>query len=230
MNYLDGASAGFGSCFFTLKHHVMERCTFTYGDSVTNPDIFGTKNSFYGIFRAILINAKENKQFFNNKNYFTVKDLIDYLLSLRKEMPTEMSNNFDVYIPIQYIEAQVHGEINLFNDVDCFYIDESFKDTEINEQAEGISELYDIKIFWIPERKIHVKDIGDEFWGPIISVLARKIISKFNIADEYINAEIIGRASRDSMLSPDEWADLGNELEVFQYMKYLWRTVVYCGE
>ena len=29
-NYLDGAAARFGSCFFTLKPHVIRRCTFAF--------------------------------------------------------------------------------------------------------------------------------------------------------------------------------------------------------
>jgi len=108
-------------------------------------------------------------------------------------------------------------------------MDGSFRNTETGEQAEQLSETYDIRLFWIPHRKVHVKDVGSEFRGPEIPVLAGKIISKFNIDDGYIDAEIIGRASRHSMEMPDEWSDLGNGQEVFQYMKRLWHTVAYFG-
>jgi len=168
--------------------------------------------------------VKENKKFFDNKSCFSVKEVIEYLSSLKREPLFKIGKNLD-----DYIEAQIHGEINLINDVDCFYIDESFKNTEINGQAEILSEKYDIKLFWIPQRKIHVNNIGNEFRGSAIPILARKIISKFNIETEYINAEIIGRASRDSILNPKEWSDLGTEQELFQYMKQLWHTVAYFG-
>ena len=36
--YIDGASMRFGSCFFSLKHETISRCTFAYGDSSTNPE------------------------------------------------------------------------------------------------------------------------------------------------------------------------------------------------
>jgi hypothetical protein len=44
-----------------------------------------------------------------------------------------------------------------------------------------------------------------------------------------MNATLLGKASRESELHPEEWNDIGNKSEVFQYIKQLWHTIGYFG-
>lgn len=46
LKYLDGASVRFGSCYFVLKKEIIDRCTFSYGDSSTNPKLLCTSDTF----------------------------------------------------------------------------------------------------------------------------------------------------------------------------------------
>jgi hypothetical protein len=74
-----------------------------------------------------------------------------------------------------------------------------------------------------------VDSIGDEFRGPAIPPLAKRIALEIGKNAGCINAEIIGRASRSITLYPNKWADLGNAYELFQNIKKLWHTVAYFG-
>ncbi|MCL2462978.1 MAG: DUF3626 domain-containing protein, partial [Defluviitaleaceae bacterium] len=222
-NYLDGASARFGSCFLTLKPHMLERCTFAYGDSSTNPDALGVKGAFHTVFRAILRDVEKTGRLLN-KDGFTVTKTIDHILAMKKGELAQIGRNLD-----DCVETHVHGDISLKDDAGRFYIDESFRGTLIHGLAERLAKEYDIDIFWIPERKVPAADITDEFRGPAVPVLAKRAAEKFAAPPGYINAAVIGAASRHSVERPEEWADLGSEAEVFQYFKQLWHTAAYFG-
>jgi len=223
LNYADGASARFGACFLTLKPRALNRCTFAYGDSSASPDTLGTADSFYGIVRAILSDVLKRRKLLN-KPCGGVNEAIAYIASLEQSAPCEIGRNMD-----DCVETHVHGDIRLAEDVACFFLDGSYRKTEIERQAEALCGRYGIQLRWIPERRIRAEVIGNEFRGPAVPVLARKIVEKYSFADGHINAERIGRASRDSMMRPEEWADLGNEGEVFQFIKQLWHTVAVWG-
>lgn len=222
-NYLDGASARFGSCFFTLKKHVVKRCTFAFGDSSSNPETLGTQSYFYPILRELLLEVEKKGKLLNKHDY-NVKKTVDYIISMKKGSLMEMGNNLDYCI-----ETHVHGEINLLDDIDSLYVDESFRNSEIYGQIIELTNKYGIKLFWIPERRLSVNSIGDEFRGSAIPLLAKRIDLVIGKNAGYINAEMIGKASRSITLYPNEWAELGNEFELFQNIKKLWHTVAYFG-
>ena len=52
--YPDGASPRFGSCHLILDPAVARRTTFSHGDSVTEPTVVGTADTFGGIWAALL--------------------------------------------------------------------------------------------------------------------------------------------------------------------------------
>jgi len=43
--YIDGAPVRFGSCYLALKKDIIDRCTFSYGDSSTNSTILCTSDT-----------------------------------------------------------------------------------------------------------------------------------------------------------------------------------------
>src|SRR5690606_12227179 len=54
MEYADGASPRFGSCYLRMRPSVSERCTFTFGDSHAGPEHIGTLGSFEPVLAALL--------------------------------------------------------------------------------------------------------------------------------------------------------------------------------
>ncbi len=219
--YLDGASVRFGSCFFTLKPEVINRCTFAYGDSSTNPTTLSTCDTFTGVLSGLFKDLQENKRVLNeviSSEQETLAVLLNSDFKLKN-----IGRNLDYCI-----ETHIHGDILLSEDVECFYIDSSFAETSFEKQAKALCEKYGLILRLIPERRLAVENIGDLFRGPKIPILAKKIDSVFDTCG-YINAELIGRTARDSTLSPEDWQDIGNQQEIFQYLKQLWHTVAYFG-
>ena len=222
--YIDGASITFGSCFFVLKHDIKTRCTFAYGDSSKNPTTICTSDTFIGIVSEIIREYLDKGKVLN-------KVLLSYKEAMLATLLNPCNELKDLGRNIEHcIETHIHGDIMLENDVESFYVDSSFKNTHIEEQVEILCKKYDITLYWIPERQIDIEiaEIGSLLYGSKILLLVKKIDSIFG-SHGFINAELIGRASRDSMMRPDVWSDIGSEPELFQYIKQLWRTVGYLG-
>lgn len=219
--YPDGASVRFGSCFLSLKHEIIDRCTFAYGDSSTNPSVLCTSDTFAGVLSE-LFNDVRGKGRLLNQAVSSEQEALAILMNTYQTK--ELGKNLDYCI-----EVHIHGDILLENDVDCFYIDTSFKHTPIGEQAETLCQKYKINLRWIRERQIEVDAIGEIFRGPMIPVLAQRIDHRFGNSQGIVNATLIGCASRDIFLNQNAWEDLGNEYELFQYLKQLWHTVGYFG-
>ena len=55
------------------------------------------------------------------------------------------------------------------------------------------------------------------------------IPAPLSVSGGAVNAALIGRAFRDSLLFPEQWRDMGDAARLFQYFKQLWHTVGYFG-
>lgn len=227
LNYKDGASPRFGSCYFKLNKNIMNRCTFTFGDSHLKPKFIGTKDSFYSIMRAILDEVVHKKRFFNSYDYNFIK-AIKYISKMNQDNLTTQNGIMGRALD-DYIEAQIHGDINLMCDVDCLVVDESFRESEILQYILNISKDFNIDVQWIPCRKIITDNIPDEFRGSMIKPFAKKILKELQISSEYIDANIIGSASRYLEYNPNIWLEFGNSSQTFQYLKQLWHVLVQYG-
>ena len=222
LSYLDGASARFGSCYFILKQSALRRCTFAYGDSSTNPETLCTARSFWGVLSALLADVVDKNKLLNIENC-PLDEAIQILLS-NDRISQVMGRNLDYCI-----ETHIHGEVLLDEDIEALYLDASFKDTEIQSFADLLSKKYQISLRWIPKRQIRIDSIDDNFRGPMIKPLAEKIDLRFGDGTGVINAALIGKASCESIIKPDMWSDIGNDMELFQYFKQLWHTTAYYG-
>ena len=224
--YLDGASARFGSCFFMLKPAVQSRCTFAYGDSSTNPTTLCTGDTFIGIIAAMFADVKANGRLLNQV-VASERMALATMLNPSVEMK-HMGRNLDYCI-----ETHIHGDVSLADDVDCFYMDESFRGTIFHEHGEVLCKKYGIKLGWTPRRQMHVADIDGIFRSEKMPPLARRIDSEFGGSSGdnsgIITAALIGHASRDSMINADRWRDFGTEADMFMYFKQLWHTIAYFG-
>ena len=220
--YVDGASVRFGSCYFTLKQKIIKRCTFSYGDSSTNPTTVCTNDTFAGVLADLFRDVQKNGKFLN-RVVSSEQEALAILLNTPNEIK-DKGKNLD-----QCIETHVHGDIALAEDIDSLHMDESFWDTPFAKQAEELCCKYGITLKWISKRQIDVEAIGDLFRGSMIPKLAKKIDYLFGHGQGIIDANLIGLASRDSALNPANWDDIGNEIEIFQYLKQLWHTVGYFG-
>jgi len=220
--YVDGGSARFGSCFFTLKDEISTRCTFAYGDSSTNLTTLCTSDTFIGIVAAMFEDVQKNGRLLNQVIAHP-QEALAVMLNLCMDVKN-IGRNLDYCI-----ETHIHGNVSLADDVDKFYLDESFNGTVFEDQAKLLCETYEIEIYQIPKRQIAVHEIGDIFRGPKIPRVAQRVDRIFGNSGGVMNVALIGDASRNSVMHPELWADLGTEDEVFMYFKQLWHMVAYFG-
>ena len=222
MNHADGPAPRFGSCYFKLNADVSKRCSFTYQDSVTEPEAFGTIDDLVGIMAALLTDVVEHGQCFGAKN-LTISALLNRLSHISNPK-INYSSQFGRSLD-DYIEAQIHGPIDLHTDVTVLVTDASFQQTHIGELLMQLCTKYDIILDWHAGFQIQVDDIPSAFRGPKIPALAQRIVGN----DGWLNTALIGQAAVSLYEHPDQWRDLGTYTEVLQYIKQLWHTLAYYG-
>ncbi len=222
LRYIDGASARFGSCYIVLKKEIIDRVTFSYGDSSTNPTTLCTKDTFVCVLGELLKDVQNSGKLLNQV-VSSEGEALAVLLDKCSDLKA-IGRNLDYCI-----EAHIHGDISLGDDVDCIYMDESFRKTIFFQQADKLCRQYGTNLKWIPERRINVDDIGELFRGPMIPVIAKRIDALFGDGRGVLNAALLGQASRDSELHPERWNEFRSEAGVFQYIKQLWHTIAYFG-
>lgn len=224
MLHPDGPAPRFGSCYFLLDPNVSHRSTFTYLDSHQDPKEKGTYEEFNLIMSALL---KEIflRDFAIGETQLTPTKLINFLLTDLEKPFTDPVNKEPIRNLNHYIEAQVHGDISLKDDVEVLVADPSFKETEIGSTLEKICHNYSIELFWHSGFSLKVEEIPSDFRGPAMPSLAKRIAK-----NNSINASVIGLAVMDLHRNPQKWLDRGSYKEVLQELKLLWHVLVKYGK
>lgn len=124
-----------------------------------------------------------------------------------------------------YIEAQVHGNIRLKEDVEILVADPSFKGTPTGQILEQICLQYAIQLYWHMGFAMWVDEVPSDFRGPTMPSLAKRIAHH-----GYIDASMIGSAAMHLKHDPAAWRDRGTEKEVLQELKLLWHVLVRYGK
>lgn len=110
LKYLDGASVRFGSCYITLNKGILDRCTFSYGDSSTNPTTLCTSELFACVLADLFRDIQNNGKLLN----LVVSSEQEALAILMHESSCfkTIGRNLDYCI-----ETHVHGDVSLHDDV-----------------------------------------------------------------------------------------------------------------
>jgi hypothetical protein len=219
-----GPAPRFGSCYFLLNPDISKRCTYTFQDSHTLPTQIGTIDEFDLVMDALLSEVF-SRDFALGEYGMTVSKLMKFLLEeiekpfeiLKSEKRTRNLNH--------YIEVQVHGEILLLRDVNILVADPSFKNTEIGNHFQKISDNYNVKLDWHSGYSLDLEDIPLDFRGPTMPSLAKRVISFGNT----LTTKMIGDAAQSLKRNPGEWSDRGSYNEVLQELKLLWHVLVTFG-
>lgn len=143
--YIDGASVRFGSCYLILKKEVMPRCTFSYGDSSTDPTTLCTSDTFVCVLADMFRDLQSNGKLLNQV-VSSEEEALAILLNKNNHLEN-IGRNLDYCI-----ETHVHGDVSLSDDVDHFYMDESYQETEFATIADDLCDRNGIKFEWIPKR------------------------------------------------------------------------------
>lgn len=224
MLHPDGPSPRFGSCYFLLSPKVSYRSTYTYLDSHQDPKEKGTYKEFDMILAALLEEAFVRDFAIGERNLTPVRLVNHLLVNLERPFtyPATKKPNRNLN---HYIEAQIHGDISLKEDVDLLVADPSFKKTHIGRILEQLCLKYSIQLYWHKGFALRIEEVPKDFRGPSMPSLA-KLIGQNNVID----ASIIGTAVMDLIRNPASWSECGDDKEVLQELKLLWHVLVRYGK
>jgi hypothetical protein len=218
-----GPSPRFGSCYIVLSREVSRRSTFTHLDSHEDPKDVGTLDELDAVLAAVLRDA------FSRECVFGVGNLPVPLLVRRIQNEARLpigtrgwaapTRNLDYYI-----EAQVHGDIDLAADVEALVIDPSFRGTETGETLLSLGKAIGVKPGWHHGYRLEPHEVPRDFRGPTMPSLAERVAPT-----GFVDAGAIGVAVRALHRDPDAWRDRGSVGEVLQELKLLWHVLVRYG-
>jgi hypothetical protein len=237
IRFPDGAWPRFGSCYFVLREEVSWRTSFTYSGS-EQPDAakrMGTIDAMECVLSPLLAQVASGKGVNVPWPPFVVPTLgVDNLTvtGLLERVSTDLA-----FLPRPNpstcaagrvldtgIEAQVHGPIEMAHDVGRLVADPAFAGTQTGDCLKELCRKHAIPLDWHGGFRLAVRDVSDEFRGPAIPRLARRIAG-----GGMIDAAVIGAAQRSLQSHPEDWREWGSHEDILQHLKQLWHVLVHYG-
>jgi hypothetical protein len=209
-----GGSPRFGSCFVVLRPGVLDRTTLCVGDSHVAPRDVGTADASWCLLAGLAEQAAAGRLL---DRPLGVDALLTVLDGRRDELPRP-SRSLD-----GYVEAQVHGGVDLTTDVEAIVVDPSFSGTEVERDLVAAATRYGFDLRRHPGSELAVDEVPTDFRGPTMPALARHVARPDGIVD----ANTIGGAAPRNV---DELLPGGDPPDsLLQQLKYLWHTVFALG-
>jgi len=209
-----GGSPRFGSSFVVLDPECFDRATFCVGDSHVGPTDIGTIDEFTSILAGLVEVCASGDGFGRG---LTPERLLD-LVESGTDRPSA-SRDLD-----HYVEAQVHGTVDLARDVAAIVVDPSFVGSRVEADLRVASERFGFGLVWHEGSEVGPAEIPDHFRGPDIADLARRIVRD----DGVVDAATIGRALEAFPFTPPKPAGDPESSHLQQYKK-LWHCCLALG-
>lgn len=165
-----GAAPRFGSSHLRLAEQVLDRATFCFPDSVFEPAAFGTATTF------------------------GLRPLVD---AFDAELRTDRDEAVTGGRLDDYIEAQVHGLVELATDVEALVLDPCYRNTPIEAQADSLG----VRVEWHGGFALTTEVLREhpDFRGDRIVAVAQAVA-----VDGRLDARIIGAAARRGEHDPQD--------------------------
>ncbi|WP_330467554.1 DUF3626 domain-containing protein [Micromonospora zamorensis] len=241
LDHADGACPRFGSCHLRLRPAVLSRATFCLGDSHLGPEVVGTADAFEAVLAGLLASVAATGECLGRAGTGVAalaRTLLDQP-SARSEPGLRAPQSRAKGVPTtpgavgraldDYVEAQVHGTLDLADDVEELVVDPSFAGTPTGATLESIAERFGFPLRWHPGFVLAVDQVDAEFRGSAIPVLAARVHREFARSGDPVDAALIGRAAASVVAEPHRWADRGPIADTLQHLKQLWHVLVRFG-
>ncbi|MFN3656737.1 MAG: DUF3626 domain-containing protein [Pseudolabrys sp.] len=193
LGYSDGAVPFFGSCYLVLHGGVFPRCTFTFGDSC-EAECAGVVGEMHSVAAAMMKFVEDGHSFTGDR--MTIDKLIARL-ARRSRSRAPASRRLGRILE-HYVEAQVHGPIELARDVAALVADPSYCGTSVGRVLAAMCDRHRIPLRWHAGYSLPAASVPDDFQGPLFDrvrgarmpALAQRVAQPEGVLD----AAIIGRA------------------------------------
>jgi hypothetical protein len=232
----DGPIPRFGSSYFVLRPRVSSRATFTFmgSEDPRAPERLGTINRIHAVMIALLTEVAAGGMATPRWPPFhaptlgvanlTIPRLLNLIYELRQPRP-EPANAKAGRVLDTAIEAQIHGPIDLREDIELLVIDAAFVSTDTGKMLSELARKYHIPLRWHCGFQLAVREVPDDFRGPAMPRLAQRIAG----IDGVLEAPVIGSAAASLYQRPENWVGWGSHQETLQHLKQLWHVLVHYG-
>lgn len=209
-----GGSPRFGSSFLVLRPQVRARATMCVGDTHAAPLDVGTFDEPWSVLAVLAEQAARGNLL--NRGF----DVGTLLAALEGQRPPRLaSRDLD-----GYVEVQVHGGVDLAEDVEALVLDPSFRGTEVERDIADAAVRYGFDLAWHAGSELAVDDVPADFRGPTMPALARRVAGP----NGFVDARAIGIAA--AAHAYEEPTPLGDPPDSpLQQLKYLWHTLLTYG-
>ena len=236
VRYSDGPIPRFGSCYFVLRQSVAERTSFTFmgSEDPRATERVGTIGRMHSVMAALLAEIDAGgvatppwppyRAPTLGVAHLTIPRLLHLLHELARPRKDPAAGKAGHVLDTQ-IEAQVHGPINLHQDAELLAADPSFAASATGAVLRQLAQRYDIPLRWHCGFRLTVPAVPDDFRGPAMPHLARRIAG----IDGTLDAAVIGRAAASLHQEPEAWRDWGSPEGTLQHLKQLWHVLVQYG-
>jgi hypothetical protein len=236
VRYPDGPIPRFGSCYFVLRQSVAERTSFTFmgSEDPRATERVGTLGRMHSVMAALLAEIEAGGMATPpwppyraptlGVAELTIPRLLHLLHELAQPRKDPAVGKAGRVLDTQ-IEAQVHGPINLHRDAELLVADPSFAASATGAVSRELTQRYDIPLRWHCGFRLAVSAVPDDFRGPAMPHLARRIAG----IDGTLDAAVIGRAAASLHQEPEAWRDWGSREGTLQHLRQLWHVLVQYG-
>lgn len=244
MNYSDGACPRFGSCHLRLKDDALGRSTFSFGDSVSDPQDVGVIDAFEPVLAALLERVSCDGQALGRRGV-DVSLFVERVLRARAPRRRGLFRRSQGRTLDEYIEAQIHGVVHLAADVEALVVDPSFSDTRTGDLLLTTAERYGLKAEWHPGSALTAAEVPQDAPDTEAAVLPRwrafcahgraarlaaRVVEAYAVDRQHLEAAAIGHAAVSAVRTPEQWQDWGTTSQVLQCLKDLWLILVVYGK
>ncbi len=174
-----GGSPRFGSSFLVLEPACLDRATFCVGDSHLGPQDLGTIDQMTSVLAGAIESCTGGDGFGRN---LTVEGFLNAVEADDRSWPS--ARELD-----RYVEAQIHGPVELSRDVAAIHLDPSFDGSQIHRDLAVAADRDGFELRWSEGSQVRPDDIDPDFRGPGSVTLARE-----TAVDGRLDAAAIGRA------------------------------------
>jgi hypothetical protein len=209
-----GGSPRFGSCFLVLRPHLRERSTMCVGDTHAGPRDVGTFDEPWSILAGLAEQAATGNLLNRRLDTNAFLAILD-----GQQLQRSASRDLD-----GYVEAQVHGGVNLADDVEAIVLDPSFRGTDVEQSLAAAARRDRFELAWHRGSELAIDDVPADFRGPTMPSLARAVAGAAGI----LHARAIGVAAATHPY--EDPSPMGDPTESApQQLKYLWHTLLAHG-
>ena len=215
LNDTRGGSPGFGSCHLVLDPAITHRCTFTVGDSYLSPPDAGTATAPTSILAGLAEQAATSDLLGRSLGVDAFRSLLAGI-----SRPTATDRLLE-----RYVEAQIHGGVDLSSDVIAVVADPAFRDRETGRQLQELADLAGAELRWHAGNVLAADRFPTDFRRPDLPMMAKEVARP----DGLVDAAVIGDRARTIRPGPPT-IDGDQSDHPLQWVKHLWQALVVFGD